>query len=674
MAGGAFRGAPRRRPAALPGGPVGRIARSTIDEVQERLDAVAVVEGYVRLERRGGRYWARCPFHSGGQERTPSFTVDPDRKMYHCFGCGKGGGIIGFVMEMDKTGFPEAVEGLARRLGVEIAYEGGPLPDAALRDAEHARREQLFELNRRVAGTFSHFLLEKPEGRPALDYILSRGADMGAVRRFRLGYAPRDRGWLRRFLEGKGYSGEFLDGSGLFSRGSPGMAFFSGRLMFPIADRQGRTVAFGGRALPGAAWAGGGEPPKYINSRETGAYKKGQILFGLDLALPEIRRSKRVYVAEGYMDVMALHQAGIANAVAPCGTSFTDEQARLLRNWADSAALVFDSDEAGLKAADKAIVTCRRNGLACSLSVPGMGGGGRDAGRGAASDAGAEMKDPADILLKFGAEALKGAMENGMLDFEYLIARGKTLYDTSMPQGKAGALAALYPYLDALGSQTERDACIEAAADALRADRAAARADYARRRAGGGSHGGAGSGAIGGGGGERDSGGQAGGREGPMRMNDELFLLTLVAVTPGLYPDFRASVGMREIEDPAAKELFVALEECFMNGESGADALFARIAWDGLRGFVAERGSSPEFGAGDPAKLVRDGIKRVRLKKLRRRLSEIEGDLRFRERGGAAGPAADGDAAALEDLIAEKMGLDAEIRELEYADGKVSKQ
>ena len=618
-----------------------RIARSTIQELHGRLDAVAAVEGYVRLERRGGRYWGRCPFHSGGQERTASMTVDPEKKLFYCFGCGKGGSVVDFVMEMDKVDYPEAVRALARKFGVQVAYEGGGAGDQAAREAEASRREQLFELYRRVAVTFGHFLTEAPEGRPALDYLSSRGIDAGTISRFRLGYAPADRGWLRRFLLGKGYSGEFLDGSGLFSAGRPESSFFAGRLVFPIADRQGRTVAFGGRALPGAVRADGSEPPKYVNSRETEAYKKGQILFGLDLALPEIRRGRVAHVAEGYMDAIALHQAGVASAVAPCGTAFTDEQARLLRNWADAAVLAFDSDEAGLKAAEKTIVTCRRNGLACKVFSPaGQPGGGG-------------MKDPADILKRFGAGALKSAVENVMLDFEYLVARGKALHDVSAPQGKAAALAALYPYLDALGSQTERDACVEAAADAVRADRDAARADYRRRRAGGPGLG----------------PGDARRAEKTIRMNDELFLLTLVSVNTNLYAEFRASVGMREIGDPAAKELFVALEECFAGGESGTEALLPRVAWGALREFVVERGVSPEFrddGHRSPERMMRDGIKRVRAKGLRRRLAEIGCELRLLDRDPGAG--------GFDELIAEKMRLDAEIRELEYADWKVDRE
>jgi DNA primase len=626
---------------------VSRIAQSTIQEVNERLDAIAVVENYVRLEKKGGRYWGLCPFH---HEKTPSFTVDSDRKTYYCFGCHKGGGVIGFVMEMDKITYPEAVKNLAHTMGVAIVYEdgGGGEDRDRDREAENTRKEALFELYRRTAGTFQHFLKEKPEGRAALDYLRSRGISDAMIERFRLGYAPADRNWLYRFLQSKGYSTEFLDGCGLFSVRHPGFPLFANRLMFPIADRQGRTVAFGGRALSDAAGNNGQKPPpKYINSPEMEIYKKGQTLFAIDLALPAIRQSKTVYLAEGYMDVIALHQAGVENAVAPLGTAFTDDQAKLLRRWAEQAVLVFDSDEAGQEAAVKGIITCRKNGLSCALAVP-------DGAAGQQVSGPAEIKDPAEILQKFGQEALNNSMKCSIIDFEYLILRGRSLYDVSAPEGKNRALAFLFPYLDALDSEVERDDCIGAAADAFGVDRDAVFKDYRRRKSG-----------------------EKPGREEvpnrltaglpamPIRMNEELFLLTVVSVNMNLYPELRSVLDMREIEDMAAKELFVALEECFMHEENGIDAFLSRISSVELRNFIVERGTSPEFRGDskrEPRRLMEDGIKRIKRNKFRRRLSEIGAELRIRERNpdlAAAG------GCTTEELIAEKMFIDAEIHKLE---------
>jgi DNA primase len=607
---------------------VSRIARSTVQELERKLDALAVVEDYVRLEKKGGRYWGHCPFHAGGQERTPSFTVDPDKKMYYCFGCHEGGGIIKFIMEMDKLSFPEAVETLARRFGVEIVRENGAVDGE---DSEkNSRIEGLIELYRGMAVSFHYFLTKKNEGAAANRYIISRGISQEMIERFKLGYSPADRSWLHGFLTKKGFSAPLLAASGLFSERYPQSSFFSGRLMFPIADRQGRVVAFGGRLLSG-------EGPKYINSRETEIYHKGQTLFAIDLALPEIRRTKAVYLAEGYMDVIALHQAGISNALAPLGTAFTDDQAKLLRRWAERINLVFDSDEAGQNAAVKAILTCRRNGLACSVLIPGGETETRDQGEGE----GGIFKDPADILKYQGPGALQKQMQCLILDFEYLISRSKRLFDTSRSEGKAKAAAFLFPYLELLDSEVSRDACFGAAADALGADRAAILNDYSRRYTG------------------KTMSQQEGESPKPLQMNDELGLLTLVMVNPALYPSFRRAIEIEEIENAAARELFIAMEECYVREESGADAVLSRISSVPLRNFVVSKGISREF-SGNPEQLMKDGIKRLNQKKLRRRLSEIAAELHGLEHK----PSVQGREARLDELLAEKIHVDAELRRL----------
>jgi DNA primase len=631
------------------------ISRATIDEVNSRMDAIAVVNDYVRLEKRGGRWWGLCPFHN---EKTGSFTVNPDLKTYYCFGCHKGGSVLNFVMEMDKLNFPEAVELLAKRTGVEIVYDNSGGPDTAENEERKRKKEQLYELYRRMAGTFQHFLLKNPEGQAAKRYIVERGLSDLIIERFRLGYAPADRRWLFGFLQKKGYSKDFLASSGLFSARYPGVPLFAGRLMFPIADRQGRVVAFGGRVLPGVADTDGREPPKYINSPEIEIYKKGETLFAVDLAIPEIRRTKTVYICEGYMDAIALHQAGIANAVAPLGTAFTDEQARLLHRWAEKAILVFDSDNAGQTAAVKGILTCRKNGLTCAVVVPG-GEGTADA---------AALKDPADILKEFGPETLKKKSECYINDFEYLIARAKSLYltgnDAGTSEGKAGAVAFLFPYLEALDSEVSRDACIETAAAAFGTVKTAILNDLrqnAARRSGTGGQGSKFSKEEQAG---LHTGGQpASGARKPIKMNDELFLLMTAAVndTGGgqerLYPLLRKSLRINEIDDPAAKELFVALEECFVNDETGADQFLARIADPELRDFYLKRGSSKEFTM-NSARLLEDGIKKVVKKRLERRLDEIVARLAGLEKNALSGAAGEAD-----ELLAEKIHIDETLRQ-----------
>jgi DNA primase len=591
------------------------ITETTIREVNDRLDAVALVGDYVRLEKRGGRYWGLCPFHN---EKTPSFTVDPERKMYYCFGCHEGGGAINFLMAMEKITFPEAIETLAKRLGIEIVYEnsGGRPQDAGMT----TRIDELSELYRRVAVSFNHILMEKPAGKAAKEYIIARGITKDMIDRFRLGYAPADRAWLFNFLSQKGYTDKFLAQCGLFLKNNLRSAFFTNRLMFPIADRQGRTTAFGGRILSG-------DGPKYINSSESEFYKKRETLFAIDLALPELRKTREGYLAEGYMDVIALHQAGIGNAVAPLGTAFTDEQAKLLRRWVERLYLIFDTDEAGQAAAVKAILTCRRNALVCSVVS-------------LKNDKG--LKDPADILKEAGPEALQKSVKCFINDLEYLIMRSKALYDISDSEGKAKGVAFLFPYLDTLDSEISREASIEGIADAFGVERQAVFYDYGHYYRGGET----GSKRV------TDSQKSAGSGGKPVRMNEELFLLTAVFVNPGLYPKLLSTFTIEELHDPYAKELFIALDEWYRNGSSGVDDLLSRINDAGLREFVLERGASTAFSLRGE-QLILDGIKRIKQKRLERRRAEIVTELRImrREESGYR----------MADLLTEKVHIDAEL-------------
>ena len=639
------------------------ISKSSIAEINNRLDAVTVIGDYVRLESKGGRFWGRCPFHGGGQEKTPSFKVDPDLKMYHCFGCQKGGSVIGFIMEIENLTYPEALKNLARKIGIEIQYEdssGGT-------EKEDSVRDELYELYRRTTLTFRHFLHEKLEGQNALSYIKDRGISSEMIELFKLGYAPANRDFLHRFLKQKGYSDDFLSRSGLFSANYKTIPLFSGRLMFPITDRQGRIVAFGGRALPGILQNNGKEPPKYINSPETEVYKKRQTLFAIDLAKPAMRQSKTVYLVEGYMDVIAMHQAGITNAVAPLGTAFTDEQALWLRRWAEKVILIFDNDEAGQKAAYNAIITCRKNGISCSFVD--MEKGFKNQIDGAESQ---NFKDVAEILHKFGPQLLKNVLKSIITDFEYLIFRSKLQY--SAADGDINSAARfMFPYLEALDSEVDRSDSITRIADIYKIERNAVQKDYSewKTQVGGFSR------KID----DKQSGQsydelrsreQIPREQGVLsaklqiRRNEELSLLTIVAVNMELYTDFRTALEIKEIEDRAAKEIFIALEECFVHDENGIDSLLSRIKDEGLRNFVAERGTSGEYKGAFARRLMEDGINRIRIKILKKKLTEINAQMREIER--AAGNSAGGlqtGSDSIDELLELKKSIDEKIRSME---------
>lgn len=607
------------------------IPESFIQDLLDRVDIVDLIDGYVRLKKAGANYSACCPFHN---EKTPSFSVEPDRKFFYCFGCNKGGGLVSFLMEVEKLSYPEAVEALAKKLGIPVEYEGEGAPR---RDtSEQDRLEQLSELYRRVAVSFHHILAATESGSDARAYLERRGISEEMVRKFRLGYAPADRSWLFKFLVKKGYSEEFLASSGLFSQKNGRSSFFADRLMFPIADRRGLTVAFGARLLHG-------EGPKYLNSSESDLYRKRETLYAVDLAMPEIRRTKEVYLCEGYMDVIALHQAGVANAVAPLGTAFTEEQAKLLRRWAERAYLIFDSDEAGARAAVKGILTCRAAGLSCAV-VDVAAGSPASAGFKDPSDLEtlSGFKDPADILRDAGAEALQKTVKCFINDFDYLVGRARSSFDMSSAEGVAQATAFLFPYLETLDSEVSRDGCVGAIADAFGVDRAAVRRDFLNRHA-----------AVR----EKAQGPASSGARPTVRMNDELFLLIAVVVNRSLYGKLRAALSVEEVEDPRAKELFIALEECFRNDSDDMDALLARLGDEELRAFVIEKSASEAFTI-QGERLVADGISRIKAKRLERRRAEIVLALRTaRNEGG-------GIERALDDLLSEKVHIDEELRRL----------
>lgn len=644
-----------------------RISESSIQEVKDRLNAVTVVSDYVKLENRGGRWWARCPFH---QEKTASFTVNAEMKTYYCFGCQKGASVLSFVMEMDKLSYPEAIEMLARKSGVTLAYESSDGFSSLEDERKMKAKEELGELYERLCLTFRHCLLETKEAAFVREYIASRGIQEEMAEKFRLGYSPADRYWLFKFLQGKGYSKEFLDTCGLFSKKYNEVAFFSNRLMFPITDRHGKTVAFGGRILPEAGArilpdagnspqaADGYTPPKYVNSPEIPIYKKGQTLFALNLALDEVRRTKTVYLGEGYMDVIALHQAGITNAVAPLGTAFSSEQAKVLSRWAEQVIFFFDSDEAGKTAAAKGVYVCRSLGLSSAVVQADKAALSADSmeSENAFIDA---PKDPADILLKCGAQELQKVAKCFINDIDYLIQRARTqnMAKGNSPLGKAGSVASLFPYVALLDSKVARDSCIETIADAFSLFPKAVDEDfnnYLSRRSSSGhlepkakvafSESSAGSGR-------------------PVRLNDELSLLIVVAVNHvtadaaanggnDLFQRFRASVDIADIEDPYAKEIFLALEENVRYGETGVEEFLSRLESQALKAFFIERSASGEFQT-NQTRLVTDGIKKIKRGKLKHRQQEII--LRLRElKKDSSGPEA-------KELLAEKMRVDSDL-------------
>ena len=318
----------------------GRIPAAWLDELYARADIVSVVSGYLPLKKDGRRYWGLCPFH---HEKTPSFSVNADLNLYYCFGCKAGGNVVQFVMEMERCSFIEAVKLLADRMHMPFPE----MEDDPDYERRRSQRERLLAANREAA-RFYHDRLWQPGGKAILDYLHGRGLDDGIIRRFGLG-ASVDR-WdeLTAFLLGKGYTIKELDQAGLsVLKGDHAFDMFRNRAMFPIIDQQNNVLGFGGRAM-------GDAKPKYLNTSDTPVFNKRKGVYAINL-VRKLRDLKRIVLVEGYMDVVAITQAGVSGAVATLGTSLTNEQARLLKRFAPEVWVAYDGDEAGQHAIERAL-------------------------------------------------------------------------------------------------------------------------------------------------------------------------------------------------------------------------------------------------------------------------------------------------------------------------------
>lgn len=392
-----------------------------INELVARNDIVDVVSGYVRLGKKSGsNMFGLCPFHS---EKTPSFSVSPDKQIYHCFGCGKGGGVISFIMEIENLSFKEAVAFLARRANM-------PLPEQE-DDRESKKRARMYALNRDAA-RFFYDQLYAPTGERAREYMARRGISKATATNFGIGFAPDDWSALEKAMREKGYTDNELFDAGLIKRGKNGGWYdtFRDRLMFPVIDVQGRVIGFSGRIL-------GDEGPKYLNSPETSVFNKGRNLFALNLA----KKSKSGYIllTEGNIDVVSLHQAGFDAAVASLGTSLTAEQARLISRYTNQVVIAYDNDGAGQKAAQRAIAILEK--LDLKVKVLQMTG----------------AKDPDEFIKLKGSEAFARLIEGSENQVEYLLAQVGKKYDLSVDAQKLDYLREAEDLLARRPSAAERE-------------------------------------------------------------------------------------------------------------------------------------------------------------------------------------------------------------------------
>ena len=513
-----------------------------------------------------------------------------------------------FLMEVEHIPFVDAAEKLAERAGIQI--------ETADRDPEAERgKRALSDLYSRITSTFHYFLAQHETGAQAREYLAERGFGQEAIEKFQLGYAPDDRRWLHRFLRQKNYSEEFLAASGLFSKKYKDVSIFSGRLIFPIRSPGGDVVAFGGRNIFG------GEP-KYINSPETELYQKRRVLFGLNRAVKGIQQHRRVVVVEGYFDVLAFFEAELPIAVAPLGTALTEEQARVLRRYADRATLVFDDDRAGLQAARRGIEVMEKVGMQCDVAVPHGG------------------KDPADILVNEGSNSLHNMLKSPTDGFQFLMHKAGEQYGTNGAGQKSQVVAELAPYIQSIESEVKREDIIKYLADFLQVGPRAVLHDINAIKQGK----------------QPRTEGQQAVKEEKKRVGSDLFLMLAVVVNCSYFRDVRRNIGLEDLEDADARELYIALEEAYRSDELDIDHVIPRIESERVQHLVFEKSATGEFEE-NADEIIRDGIKNIKVRSLQAKRRTLLDQIKSVERNGS-------DYGALKELLSEKMFLDEELKRI----------
>lgn len=426
-----------------------RIPKEVVEEIRQRNDIVDVISGYVNLKRAGSNYNGLCPFHN---EKTPSFTVFPATQTFYCFGCSESGDAISFVMKSENLEYVAAVESLAKRAGINISKEYGE-------DDTSKRRRRILQMNLEAAKYFRACLFDENIGKVGMDYLHgARKLSIPVIKHFGLGFAPNGFGGLTDHLHKKGFTDdELIEGflCGKSQKTGRTYDYFRNRVIFPIIDTTGNVIGFGGRVMDDSK-------PKYLNTSDTPAFKKSRNLFALNYARHNC--SEKMILCEGYMDVIALHAAGFENAVATLGTALTNEQARMMAKYTKQVLIAYDSDEAGQRAANRAVQMLSEVGL--DVRILKMNG----------------AKDPDEYIKSYGADTFRKLLGEGRTGFEFKMDNLLAKYDINIPDQKIKAASEMCGFISEVWSDVERDVYISAAATKLGISRDGIKNDVTRLR------------------------------------------------------------------------------------------------------------------------------------------------------------------------------------------------
>jgi DNA primase len=496
------------------------------DEIRRRVDLAELVGAHVALKKAGRSFKGLCPFH---QEKTPSFTVDPEKGLWFCHGCKLGGDVFDFMMRISNLSFMEAAEALAKRAGVRLERS----PEEAARATE---RDRMYGALEAAAGFFRDQLFHAGRGTAARAYLERRGVDAATGDRFRLGYAPAAWDDLQKVLGGRGFAPALLEKTGLVNARASGDGFydlFRNRLMFPIVDLQDRVVGFGGRALDDSE-------PKYLNSRETPIFVKGRTLYALNWAREAVRKYDELVIVEGNMDVLTAHQYGIANAVASLGTALTADQVQVMRRLASRAVIVYDADASGQAAMERAMALFEEADLPVRVVVLPAG-------------------DPDEFLRTRGVEAFRGLIAGALPVFEYQLRMAAARHDPQTVDGKVRIVDELLPVVSAVSNPVRQAEYVRVLAERFDLREDAVRQRLRARREGRGAsapaRGASGSGRATGGAGGRGSPDVPVASQDTARARAERWLLHLMVHVAELRRDLATRLSAEEFTDPVHRAL-----------------------------------------------------------------------------------------------------------------------
>ncbi len=595
------------------------IPEGKIAEIRERANILQVVADFVSLRKAGKNYLGLCPFHG---ERTPSFTVNEEKGIFHCFGCGAGGNVFHFLMRVNSLSFPEAVKELAKRYQI-------PLPSRELSEAEKARRSlnaQFFEVNEIAAEYYHRVLMDLKEGAEGRKYLEQRGIAKEVIREHRLGFAPSSWDSLSSFLQKKGVGLNLAERVGLIlprkegkNSGAPCNFYdrFRRRLIFPIILVGGKVCGFGGRIVDEAAASGIPAAPKYMNSPESPVYSKGQILYGLNVAFGPIREAASALIVEGYMDLLSLSGKGIRNVVASLGTALTSAQVGLLGRYTRNAVLIFDADESGQKATQRSLELFLQEGMAVRVASLPAG------------------FDPDSFVRKEEKEGFEQILAKALPLIDYLLEQALRRHPLGTVQGKVGAVRDLLPALNRLQDPLEQDLYVERVASRLGLKESQIRAHLR--------------------GGQIPSAqAEEKSRRSSRGPAHERLLLQVMLLHHQVIPVVEEAVDADAFSDPRHKKLAREIMRGWkMEPGMEVQKFFTRLEDEEAKELTSELLLTGE-SVMDADRMLRDCLKQMKLSRVRQEIRHVDEEIRHRSQQGKEGLAS---ASGLKELLKRKQRL-----------------